>query len=116
MADGTIYNKETETEEINWLEKWELPITFPDQNAKEAYKGLIRIYLNTWLSMYNTFRKKGETFELREFNELPGGEKGFRVAVRLFPPVTKGPHIDENGAPRTHLIPPPPPPPPDDSL
>ncbi len=118
MADDTTYKKISQadtTEQVDWLEKWKLPIAFPDLKSKEAYKGLIRIYISTWLSMYNTFRKEGETFELREFSEQPGGQQGFGLKVRLSPPVRRGHHM-ENGEPRTHLIPPPPPPPPDGSL
>ena len=112
MADKPNYADEPD--EINWLEHWDLPITFPDPKSKDAYKGLIRIYINTWLSLYNTFRSESTQYEIKSIKERPGGENGFFLDIKLHPPVQKRIPTDDDAI--QHLTPPPPPPPPDDSL
>ena len=109
-------------EKVNWLENWpELP-EFENEDAKEAYKGLVRIYLNTWLSLYNSYpetyqkgtRKHKQKYELKEFGENTTGPTRFRPFVLLTPAVQRHEETDDSGNRIVHLIPPEPPPPPKD--
>lgn len=102
---------------VDWLEHWPSGTEFDDEASKEAYKGLVRIYLSTWLSLYNSHpdiendkgKGKGQKYELKEFGEKTSGPTTFRPFATLTPPVKPG-HVDDKGI--THLIPPEPPPPP----
>ncbi len=121
MADDTTYNtppaaSQSGLDNIDWLEHWPTKIELGDPTSKEMYKGLVRVYLNSWLSLYNSHpsRAQKQKYEIKTFGENPTGPTAFRPFVLLTPGVERRIEVDENGTPRTHLIPPEPPPPPKD--
>jgi len=123
MAEDTTYQKPPTSSEptiggIDWLELWPTKTDFKDEASKEAYKGLVRIYLSTWLSLYNSHpsRTGKQPYEIKEFGEKPTGPTAFRPFALLTPAVQKHVDIDADGGKITHLIPPEPPPPPKDEL